>query len=57
VSEKDQEEKESFKLIDASSDLLGVLAAGVTTATVYHDVSALFAGSIGVGIAHAFRYG
>jgi len=57
VSEQDQEEKESFKLIDASSDLLGVLAAGITTANVYHDVSALFAGSVGVGIAHAFRYG
>jgi hypothetical protein len=51
------DEGESFNLIEAGSDLLGVLAAGITTATVCHDVSGLLAGPIGVGIAHTLRYG
>ena len=52
-----EQEKESFSLIDAGSDLLGALGAGVTMATAYHDVSGLLVGPLAVGIAHTFRYG
>jgi len=51
------EEKDSFSLIDAASDLLGGLAAGVTVATISHDISGLLGGSVGVGVAHTLRYG
>lgn len=51
------DEKESFSLVDAASDLFGGLAAGVTVAAVYHDISGILAGPVGVGVAHTLRYG
>jgi hypothetical protein len=51
------EEKESFNLVDAASDLFGALAGGVTVAAVCHDISGILAGPVGVGVAHTLRYG
>src|SRR5258705_12873662 len=50
VSLVNEQEKESFSLVDAGSDLLGALGAGITMATAYHDVSGLLVGPLAVGI-------
>jgi hypothetical protein len=52
-----EEEKNSFTVIDWSADLIGSLS-GVSLAILHNDVAGLLAGAaVGPSLAHAFRYG